>query len=423
MITSTRLIASLLFAWLAVVDGWLGIFFTDNSNEARIADVIPDSPADKAGLKPGDLITAIDDQTVADRDTLVTAIRAAKTGQRVKLKVDRAGKEMTFVVKLGERPAEDQIPSPKEQPAKKGAGGAPAAEAMPAAPPFLGVQLEEEDGAVRIARVVPGSPAAAAGLAEGERIVKWGDAAITSTAQIEQQMAKAKAGDEVVLQLRNEQSTRSVRVKLGARDGDGLRARSAPPVAVDEPAEEPKKPPKAKKEKDATKPKKAAGDAMGKPFGTDFAAALRAAEKSGKRVFVVYGASSDGGSQAQRRALHDEQLAEPLGDFVCVYVDAGDNGDLLHERDVRELPTLEILRGGKTLSRRQGYLPVAGLLDFLRGGHPEAEDMPAVTEERPASPHRSDEAALQKELQRLRAEVAELRKLVEELRKQTSGRE
>src|SRR5262249_7198504 len=158
MMTSTKLIASLLFAWLAVVDGWLGIFFTDNSNEARIADVIPDSPADKAGLKPGDLIVAIDDATVADRDAVVTAIRAAKVGQRVKLKVDRAGKEMTFVVKLGERPAEDQIPSPpkpsgtgREQPqAPKGAGGAPAAEAVPAAPPFLGVQLEEDDGAVRI---------------------------------------------------------------------------------------------------------------------------------------------------------------------------------------------------------------------------------------------------------------------------------
>jgi membrane-associated protease RseP (regulator of RpoE activity) len=419
MITSTRLIASLLFAWLAVVDGWLGIFFTDNSNEARIADVIHDSPADKAGLKPGDLILAIDDKTVADRDAVVTVIRAAKVGQRVKLKVDRAGKEMTFVVKLGERPAEDQIPAPNEQPqAPKGAGGAPAAEAVPAGPPFLGVQLEDEDGAVHIAHVVPGSPAAAAGLADGDRIVKWGDAAITSTAQIEQHLAKAKAGDVVVLQLRNEQTTRSVKVQLGARPGDGLKARSAPPVAAAaEPAEEPKKAAKPKKD---SKPKKGATDAVGKPFGTDFSAALRAAEKSGKRVFVFYGASSDGGSQAQRRALRDEQLAEPLEDFVCVYVDAADNGDLLHEREVRELPTLEILRGGKTMVRHQGYLPVAGLLGFLRGERPEAEDQPTPTA--PTAPTgRSDEAALQRELQRLRAEVAELRKLVEELRKTTGG--
>ena len=417
MITSTKLIASLLFAWLAVVDGWLGIFFTDNSNEARIADVIHDSPADKAGLKPGDLIVAIDDKTVADRDAVVTAIRAAKTGQRVKLKVDRAGKEMTFVVKLGERPAEDQIPSPNEQPqAPKGAGGAPAAEAAPAAPPFLGVQLEDEDGAVHIARVVPGTPAAAAGLAEGEQIVKWGYAEITSTAQIEKQMAKAKAGDVVVLQLRSEQQTRSVKVQLGALGGAGLKARSAPPVAP-EPAEEPKKPAKPKKD---SKPKKSSGDAVGKPFGTDFSAALRTAEKSGKRVFVVYGASSDGGSQAQRRALRDEQLAEPLEDFVCVYVDAGDNGDLLHEREVRELPTLEILRGGKTMVRHQGYLPVAGLLGFLRGERVEAEDQPTPAPSR----ERTDEMALQRELQRLRAEVAELRKLVEELRKTTgTGRE
>jgi len=271
---------------------------------------------------------------------------------------------------------------------------------------------------VHIARVVPGTPAAAAGLAEGEQIVKWGDAEITSTAQIEKQLAKAKAGDVVVLQLRSEQQTRSVKVQLGALGGAGLKARSAPPVAP-EPAEEPKKPAKPKKD---SKPKKSSGDAVGKPFGTDFSAALRTAEKSGKRVFVVYGASSDGGSQAQRRALRDEQLAEPLEDFVCVYVDAGDNGDLLHEREVRELPTLEILRGGKTMVRHQGYLPVAGLLGFLRGERAEAEDQP--TPVAPTAPGRNDEAALQRELQRLRAEVAELRKLVEELRKTTgSGRE
>ncbi|WP_129295237.1 S1C family serine protease [Streptomyces lydicus] len=83
----------------------------DTGNGATIArtgnngsdSVTPNGPADKAGLKPGDTITKLDDTVVDSGPTLISEIWQHKPGDQVTLTYKRGGKEHTTQVTLGQR--------------------------------------------------------------------------------------------------------------------------------------------------------------------------------------------------------------------------------------------------------------------------------------------------------------------------------
>ncbi|MDT9693496.1 trypsin-like peptidase domain-containing protein [Streptomyces sp. P9(2023)] len=84
---------------------------TDKGAGATIADagaggtpaVTPDGPAAKAGLKPGDVITALGDRQIDSGPTLISEIWTHKSGDSIKLTYERDGKPATTTVTLGER--------------------------------------------------------------------------------------------------------------------------------------------------------------------------------------------------------------------------------------------------------------------------------------------------------------------------------
>ncbi len=71
------------------------------TNGARITYVEPDSPASKAGLQVGDVITAVGSDKVDAEHTLTDLIQAHKPGDKVTLAVRRDAKEMAIDVELG----------------------------------------------------------------------------------------------------------------------------------------------------------------------------------------------------------------------------------------------------------------------------------------------------------------------------------
>ncbi|WP_234426150.1 PDZ domain-containing protein, partial [Streptomyces kebangsaanensis] len=65
--------------------------------------VEPGGPADKVGLKPGDVITKLDDRVIDSGPTLIGEIWTHQPGDKVTLTYQRAGKEHTVDLTLGSR--------------------------------------------------------------------------------------------------------------------------------------------------------------------------------------------------------------------------------------------------------------------------------------------------------------------------------
>jgi putative serine protease PepD len=65
------------------------------------APIVPGGPAERAGLKPGDVVVAIDGKAVADSSELIVAIRSRSPGDTISLTVRRDGDERTVKVTLG----------------------------------------------------------------------------------------------------------------------------------------------------------------------------------------------------------------------------------------------------------------------------------------------------------------------------------
>ena len=89
--------------------GFLGIFRAPNAAKCVVGGVIADSPAEKAGLMPGDVITAIDDKKVGSFEDLITVLKETKPGDTIRLTVRRAGTEkpLELDVELAKYPEEE----------------------------------------------------------------------------------------------------------------------------------------------------------------------------------------------------------------------------------------------------------------------------------------------------------------------------
>src|SRR5580692_2812682 len=79
-------------------------FKLDRANGALVGDVSPGSPADKAGLKSGDVITQVNGQPVEDASQLKLRVAQTAPGSKVQLAINRNGESKTFDVTLGNLP-------------------------------------------------------------------------------------------------------------------------------------------------------------------------------------------------------------------------------------------------------------------------------------------------------------------------------
>jgi putative serine protease PepD len=89
-----------------VAHAYLGVQLTDagSGGGATVAQTVSGGPGADAGLRTGDVVTAIDGKTVASSDALVSAVDSHKPGDQITLTVKRGGDTSQLKVKLGTRP-------------------------------------------------------------------------------------------------------------------------------------------------------------------------------------------------------------------------------------------------------------------------------------------------------------------------------
>jgi serine protease Do len=78
----------------------IGVQFDYNSASPRIENILPGLGAEKAGLKPGDLIVAVNAAAVTNREQVVESLRDLREGQTVKLRVQRLETQFTAEVRM-----------------------------------------------------------------------------------------------------------------------------------------------------------------------------------------------------------------------------------------------------------------------------------------------------------------------------------
>lgn len=98
---------------------WLGVRLSsiDRSDDdkssaekgAPVSGVIDDSPADKAGIKKGDIIVNVDGGAVSDADDLVRLLKDKSPGAKAQVTVLRDGKKQSLTVTLGEAKKEARV--------------------------------------------------------------------------------------------------------------------------------------------------------------------------------------------------------------------------------------------------------------------------------------------------------------------------
>jgi 2-alkenal reductase len=77
---------------------------TEQTKGALIMQVEPGTPADKAGLREGDVVTALNGQPIDEQHTLIASLANHRIGEQIELTVLRDGQTQTIKVTLGERP-------------------------------------------------------------------------------------------------------------------------------------------------------------------------------------------------------------------------------------------------------------------------------------------------------------------------------
>ncbi len=204
----------------AVTRGWIGVQIQPvtseiadslglkNTNGALVAEPQSGSPAQKAGIKAGDVIVSVNGDPVTDARNLARRISALSPGTAVRLGVVRGGKEDTLTLTLGE------LPKGREARANVEERDAPNTDV-----PKLGLSLAPARNGGEGVVVTSVDPNGAAGdrFQTGDVILDVNGKVVATPSDVRKAVAEAQSGGKrsVLMRVKSGQGTHFVAVPLG----------------------------------------------------------------------------------------------------------------------------------------------------------------------------------------------------------------
>jgi serine protease Do len=180
-----------------VTRGWLGIriqplteelapsFGAKEGDGVLVADVMQDSPAEKGGLKPGDVILEFEGQKTAEVPDLQRIVAITPPGQSAKMTVLREGKRETLDIKLGEMPADEPVVAAK--------GTERWGLTVQPITPELARQFKlSGQSGVLVAEVEEGSPASRSGIRAGDVVLEVNRRRVRDVRSFEEALSQAE---------------------------------------------------------------------------------------------------------------------------------------------------------------------------------------------------------------------------------------
>jgi serine protease Do len=172
-------------------------------NGSLLRTVKPGGPAAKAGLQPGDVIVEFNGRPVKDSDALVAMVVGTKPGTSVPITIyrDRQRKSLSVTVDELDLVAEQGGQGTQREEAPSTPSPTGFGMEVDAITPDVAQELElpRGQGGAVITRVERNSPAANAGLAQGDVILKVNGQLVSSVSQVTRELQRAGSGDTVFL--------------------------------------------------------------------------------------------------------------------------------------------------------------------------------------------------------------------------------
>lgn len=170
----------------------LGILMEKNDEGVLVKEVVPNSGAEKAGIKVNDIITAVDEQNITGPEAMVEYIQSKKPGNNVNIKLLRDGELKRVTAQLG---GKITISKTLTMPGRTIEGrNFDIFEQLMVEKPKLGIEIQEteDENGVKVLEVEEGSSAAKAGIKKDDIILSIGGQKITAVSDAKESLKGIK---------------------------------------------------------------------------------------------------------------------------------------------------------------------------------------------------------------------------------------
>jgi serine protease Do len=191
---------------------------------ATVLEVTKGSPAEKAGIRKGDIITKVNDTKIESPEALFETIHNFKVGDKVKIVFTREGKEQSVTATLDKADYKSKdfnynynfrmppMPNMEGMGDMEGMGMGPWGHHQPR----LGIKAQDaEDGkGVNVLEVEDSSAAAKAGLKKGDIILQFNGSEVNSTNELVDQLEEARQKVSIKVKIQRSGVTQEIEIKI-----------------------------------------------------------------------------------------------------------------------------------------------------------------------------------------------------------------